>query len=209
MCQTSNVPLLSEERHKPTLTSPHLCRLHCSPSLALSARSLHLSCVRRDLSEFFDAKENFGASEVKVGRSWRAEELRIKGNGDLHCLWFVLLKERNMLLTMQEECKRQSELFPNPERVEKVAESMEQLEAVVRERNRAFNQLEVGGDGERPTQLKRNAIGKRLSIAAGRVFQPATGNEHGLWHSYENVNERFANVNCVALRENFQLYSVD
>lgn len=33
---------------------------------------------------------------------------------------YVLLKERNMLMTMEEEYKRQSELFPSPERLEKV-----------------------------------------------------------------------------------------
>lgn len=33
---------------------------------------------------------------------------------------FVLLKERNMLLTMEHECKVQFELFPNPERIDKV-----------------------------------------------------------------------------------------
>lgn len=33
---------------------------------------------------------------------------------------FVLLKERNMLLTMEHECNNQFELFPNPERIDKV-----------------------------------------------------------------------------------------
>lgn len=33
---------------------------------------------------------------------------------------FVLLKEHNMLLTMEQECKNQFELFPNPERIDKV-----------------------------------------------------------------------------------------
>jgi len=32
----------------------------------------------------------------------------------------VLLKERNMIMTMEEEYKRSGELFPNPERLEKV-----------------------------------------------------------------------------------------
>ena len=55
-----------------------------------------------------------------AGRPWRVDELRIKSNSDLHKLWYVLLKERNMLLTMQHEYERQCELFPNPERIEKV-----------------------------------------------------------------------------------------
>jgi len=33
---------------------------------------------------------------------------------------YVLLKERNVIMTMEEEYRRQGELFPNPERLEKV-----------------------------------------------------------------------------------------
>ena len=35
---------------------------------------------------------------------------------------YVLLKERNRLLTMEEEYRYQYELFPSPERVDKVKE---------------------------------------------------------------------------------------
>jgi len=42
--------------------------------------------------------------------------------------------------------------MPNPERLDKVEISMENLEAVVRERNKAYWQLEVGETGERPTR---------------------------------------------------------
>lgn len=54
-----------------------------------------------------------------------------------------------MLLTMEEECKQQTRLFPSPERLDKVEESMENLEEVVRERNRAYYELETGMTGER------------------------------------------------------------
>ena len=64
---------------------------------------------------------------------FRKDELRLKSNSDLHKLWFVLLKERNMLLTMEEAFKDKVAPMPNPERMDKVELSMEHLEEVVRE----------------------------------------------------------------------------
>lgn len=34
---------------------------------------------------------------------------------------YILLKEKNMLLTMEEYCKENYELFPSPERIDKVS----------------------------------------------------------------------------------------
>lgn len=109
--------------------------------------------------EFFDDKKNWGENEVKHGRGWKLPELRIKSNEDLHKLWFVLLKEKNMLLTMENEGVEQHRLFPSPERIDKVENSMQNLETVVRERNRAYYELETGETGERPGRMVRNQLG--------------------------------------------------
>ncbi|CAH1976179.1 unnamed protein product [Acanthoscelides obtectus] len=111
--------------------------------------------------EFFDDEKNWGAQEVKSGRSWKIEELRLKSNTDLHQLWYVLLKERNMLLTMEQEAKDRVRLFPSPERLDKVEESMENLESVVRERNKAYHMLETGETGERPGKMETGYFGIR------------------------------------------------
>lgn len=66
-----------------------------------------------------------------------------------------------MLLTMEHECNDKMELFPSPERIDKVKLSMVNLETVVRERNRAYHLLETGKDGERPRREVSNQLGMR------------------------------------------------
>jgi len=46
-----------------------------------------------------DKKQNFG-------RSWSGAELRRKSFRDLHTLWYVLLRERNLCATQMEEGRR-------------------------------------------------------------------------------------------------------
>ncbi|XP_014479560.1 PREDICTED: 39S ribosomal protein L47, mitochondrial [Dinoponera quadriceps] len=129
---------------------------------ALHCAFIHITSERRDLMEFFENPEHWGKMEIKVGRSWRMEELRLKSNSDLHKLWFVLMKERNMLMTMEEACKEAYEIFPNPERLDKVQNSMKNLESVVRERNRAYHLLETGYTGERPGKMVYNPLGLKF-----------------------------------------------
>lgn len=66
-----------------------------------------------------------------------------------------------MLLTMEEESNEQIRIFPNPERIDKVEESMKNLETVVRERNKAYHQLETGETGERPTAVVTSPLGMK------------------------------------------------
>ena len=54
-----------------------------------------------------------------------------------------MLKERNMLMTMEHAYKEAVEKFPNPERLDKVEESMDNIESVVRERNRAYFEVNL------------------------------------------------------------------
>lgn len=138
--------------------------------------------------EFFDNKKNWGENEIKTGRSWKKEELRIKSNTDLHKLWYILLKEYNMLLTMEHECKERFELFPSPERIDKVQESMKNLEDVVRERNKAYHMLETGEIGERPVEMVQNALGLNMRYKHTEHLIPKEVNAE--WRKKHNFNPR-------------------
>ncbi len=60
------------------------------------------------------------------------------------------MKERNMLLTMEHNCREACHLFPSPERLDKVQDSMSRLEKVIHERNDAYWQLEIGEEAPKP-----------------------------------------------------------
>lgn len=66
--------------------------VNCDFSAALLAftpsRNVNTSAHLNGLMEFFDDKKNWGENEVKTGRSWKKDELRIKSNTDLHKLWY-------------------------------------------------------------------------------------------------------------------------
>ena len=55
-----------------------------------------------------------------TGRGWKASELRLKSWDDLQKLWYVLLKEKNLLMTQRQMLHAQNLRFPNPERIPKV-----------------------------------------------------------------------------------------
>ncbi|CAN9500381.1 unnamed protein product [Ophioblennius macclurei] len=122
-------------------------------------RALHTTINRRGLDEFFDSPENWGQSTVKSGAPWTAKQIRTKSNEDLHKLWYVLLKEKNMLLTLEQEAKRQRVQMPSPERLRKIQRSMTRLETVVQERETALRLLQTGQEKGRPGDWRRNVFG--------------------------------------------------
>jgi len=74
----------------------------------------------------------------KTGRSWSVVELRAKSFDDLRKLWFVLLKERNMLYTYRFQCRRNKTKMEHQERIMKVRLSMAAIRCVIGERAREY-----------------------------------------------------------------------
>ncbi|MQL70547.1 hypothetical protein Taro_002842 [Colocasia esculenta] len=83
------------------------------------------------LEEFFELDRK---SDDEYGRGWKASELRLKSWDDLQKLWYVLLKEKNMLMTQRQMLNAENLRFPNPERIPKVRKSMCRIKHVLTER---------------------------------------------------------------------------
>jgi large subunit ribosomal protein L47 len=101
---------------------------------AMSAR--HLSTSSNPLDAFRDSVDRQTRGSEPVGRSWSVKELRRKSYDDLHKLWYVLYKERNMLLTEQQLSRSRQLIFPQPERFKKVQKSMGAIKHILGERKR-------------------------------------------------------------------------
>jgi len=122
-------------------------------------QSYSTTTTEKSLMEFFDEKKNWVEDKVKHGRPWKMDDLRLKSNTDLHTLWYLLHKERNMLLTMEEYYVKNATSFPSPERIAKVDESMENILAIVEERNVAYNLIETGETKSTIPYRRYNSIG--------------------------------------------------
>ncbi|XP_075274396.1 large ribosomal subunit protein uL29m [Opisthocomus hoazin] len=121
---------------------------------------LHTTSSRKGLEEFFDDPRNWGEKTVKSGDAWNIKQLRGKGSEDLHKLWYVLLKEKNMLLTLEQESKRQLRPMPSPERLDKVKKSMKNIDLVVREREIALRLLQTGHEKPVPGEWRHDFLGR-------------------------------------------------
>lgn len=118
----------------------YLSRLQCvgqTRSLASAAKASGSSASRPGVLAFIDG--DGGAGATRTGRAWRSTELRLKSYDDLHKLWFILLKERNVLLTEKEWCRSNGRHWVNGNsNIYKVKRSMARIKGVIGERARAL-----------------------------------------------------------------------
>ncbi|KAL3319951.1 39S ribosomal protein L47, mitochondrial [Cichlidogyrus casuarinus] len=170
------------------------------PNKLVSINNFAFKCLstnqKHPLLAFFDDPKNWGATSVIAGRPWRKDELRLKSNVELHELWYVLLKERNMLMTMETEHQRCIEQMPNAERFEKVEESMENLLEVVNERNEAVHTLEHG-EISGPSLVKDvDNFGREVTRLSSEHYEPKLANAR-----YEEDEMHFCQTTVELLRQ--------
>lgn len=102
-------------------------------------RSYSTTSPSLSLDEFRDSVPRLQRMKAHVGRQWTVRELRRKSFDDLHKLWWVLYKEKNMLLSEKYLCERGNLKFPQPFRYTKVKRSMKAIRVVLGERKRERN----------------------------------------------------------------------
>lgn len=76
----------------------------------------------------------------QIGRSWKADELRLKSHEELHKLWYVLLQEKNKLKSDELMSIQLGQQFYGSDHLFKVRKSMTRLLTVVNERKKIRNE---------------------------------------------------------------------
>merc|ERR1711871_980868 len=119
----------------PNTTPMMLTRLLPGGGATTRLTTSAMSTLAPAIEQFIDPAREDG--KLVVGRAWKASELRMKSFDDLHRLWFVLQKERNMLQTEKLLARRESRRMPRPDRIRWVRKSMSRIQCVLGERRRA------------------------------------------------------------------------
>ncbi|TFK40786.1 mitochondrial 39-S ribosomal protein L47 (MRP-L47)-domain-containing protein [Crucibulum laeve] len=90
----------------------------------------------------FEVVEAPETNQIISGRAWTAAELRLKSFDDLHTLWYVVLRERNLLATQKEEARRMgvvnTQLQVSSDKVHECRKTMARIKAIMNERRLAY-----------------------------------------------------------------------
>ena len=114
--------------------------MKCPPLLlGLPFRSFTSSRVLLRMADFFAPAV---VDQQPAGRAWHASELRLKSFNDLHCLWFICLKERNYLLSERLYFRQMQQAAPEGGRLHKVKKTLAAIKVVIGERARAEKAME-------------------------------------------------------------------
>ncbi|KAI9058360.1 MRP-L47-domain-containing protein [Trametes sanguinea] len=123
----------------------------------------------KDGKVWYDTVEPADVVNDKSGRSWTAAELRRKSFKDLHTLWYVVLRERNLLATQQAEARR---LGANEQtlslwaKARRCRKTMARIKYVINERRLAYE-----GALKIHNEQREEALSKEDSVRAAAEKQ--------------------------------------
>ncbi|KAJ2511958.1 54S ribosomal protein L4 mitochondrial, partial [Coemansia sp. RSA 2049] len=149
-------------------------------------RATQNSLITRGLEEFFEGGERLPKKPEQTGRAWAASELRLKSWEDLHKLWYVVLKERNILASQTEEANRlgvHQEAFRNKGRIVKCKKTMARIKTVLNERKIAWEKAQkIAADPskkvlEKPSETSGTGTGAGTGTSAAEAKGPLTSSD--------------------------------
>ena len=102
------------------------------------SNKFHSSAFVLGINDFKDIKLGENERSIRSGRAWHASDLRRKSFDDLHKLWYVLYKERNVMLTLREKYRAVDRSFNQLDlkRYLNVKKSMAAIKLVLAERRK-------------------------------------------------------------------------
>jgi hypothetical protein len=94
---------------------------------SITGGGLKPTLFTENIREFKDVK-------LQSGRAWRPDELRLKSNEDLHKLWYVCLRELNVIESDNQFKVQHSSSKGPQDRKKKMKQSMARILTIIRER---------------------------------------------------------------------------
>ncbi|PSR74792.1 hypothetical protein PHLCEN_2v9506 [Hermanssonia centrifuga] len=140
-----NLPATTSSKSSPHAAPPTDGQLRPSYNVPVNPDHGLYAFFRKNVAEdgavSYETVEQINHSTDNSGRSWTAAELRRKSFKDLHTLWYVLLRERNLLATQKAEIRRLGGSHmrtPITPKLFRVRKSMARIKYVVNERRLAY-----------------------------------------------------------------------
>lgn len=166
-----------------TLSSSRQSHIHTPYHSDISSLSpshqYHTTRQTHGLDEFF-TNQQAGV----VGRAWGVHECRLKSSSELHKLWFVCVKERNMLYTYKHITERYKIELQNSDRFSKVKNTMRSIKVVLGERRHQYKLLTDPSYVQYRTQQNNTMKSHRATV------RRATMNKNSYKNKPQHIKEK-------------------